>query len=60
MRATAARPSRPAVLPRHGAAYPGGSFGKDPQPLPSGAELYGHAGCASDLEVIRLMLEMFS
>jgi ATP phosphoribosyltransferase regulatory subunit len=29
-------------------------------PLQVGAELYGHAGCASDLEVIRLMLEMFS
>ncbi len=28
--------------------------------LQVGAELYGHAGCASDLEVICLMLEMFS
>ncbi|MDD5037503.1 MAG: ATP phosphoribosyltransferase regulatory subunit, partial [Methylococcaceae bacterium] len=29
-------------------------------PLQVGAELYGHSGCASDLEVIRLMLEMLS
>ena len=33
---------------------------KTRSPLQVGAELYGHAGCASDLEVIRLMLEMFS
>jgi ATP phosphoribosyltransferase regulatory subunit len=29
-------------------------------PLQVGAELYGHAGAASDLEIIRLMLAMFS
>ena len=29
-------------------------------PMQVGAELYGHAGSASDLEIIRLMLEMFS
>ena len=33
---------------------------KTRSPFQVGAELYGHAGCASDLEVIRLMLEMFS
>ena len=33
---------------------------KTRSPLQVGAELYGHAGCASDLEVICLMLEMFS
>jgi len=33
---------------------------KTRSPLQVGAELYGHAGCASDLEVIRLMLEMLS
>jgi ATP phosphoribosyltransferase regulatory subunit len=33
---------------------------KTRSPLQVGAELYGHAGCASDLEVIRLMLGMFS
>jgi len=33
---------------------------KTRSPLQVGAELYGHAGCASDLEVIRLMLEMLA
>ena len=33
---------------------------KTRSPLQVGAELYGHAGCASDFEVISLMLEMFS
>jgi ATP phosphoribosyltransferase regulatory subunit len=33
---------------------------KTRSPLQVGAELYGHAGCASDVEVIRLMLGMFS
>jgi ATP phosphoribosyltransferase regulatory subunit len=29
-------------------------------PWQIGAELYGHAGCASDIEIIRLALEMFA
>ncbi|CAI8728113.1 ATP phosphoribosyltransferase regulatory subunit [Methylocaldum szegediense] len=33
---------------------------KSRSPLQVGAELYGHAGNASDLEVIRLMLEMLA
>jgi ATP phosphoribosyltransferase regulatory subunit len=33
---------------------------KTRSPLQVGAELYGHAGCASDLEVIRLMLDMLT
>lgn len=33
---------------------------KTRSPLQVGAELYGHAGCASDLEVIRLMLAMLA
>jgi ATP phosphoribosyltransferase regulatory subunit len=33
---------------------------KSRSPLQVGAELYGHAGCASDLEVIRLMLDMLA
>ena len=33
---------------------------KSRSPLQIGAELYGHAGNASDLEVIRLMLEMLA
>jgi len=32
---------------------------KSRSPMQVGAELYGHAGCASDLEIIRLMLTMF-
>ena len=33
---------------------------KTRSPLQVGAELYGHSGCCSDLEVICLMLEMFA
>lgn len=33
---------------------------KTRSPFQVGAELYGHAGCASDLEVIRLMLEVLT
>jgi ATP phosphoribosyltransferase regulatory subunit len=33
---------------------------KTRSPLQVGAELYGHKGCASDLEVIRLMLDMLA
>jgi len=33
---------------------------KSRSPMQVGAELYGHAGTASDLEVIRLMLEMLA
>ncbi|MFM8330621.1 MAG: ATP phosphoribosyltransferase regulatory subunit, partial [Candidatus Methylumidiphilus sp.] len=33
---------------------------KTRSPFQVGAELYGHAGCASDLEVIRLMLAMLN
>jgi ATP phosphoribosyltransferase regulatory subunit len=33
---------------------------KSRSPMQVGAELYGHAGCASDLEIIRLMLDMLA
>jgi len=51
---------QPAVLCGHNITYRGDPLEKTRSPMQIGAELYGHAGKESDIEVIRLMLEMLA